>query len=99
MDLGTPIVRASIVLAFTLGGCALPRVPLLKINRPTICLLGGLATIALGVLTVEAAERAIDLGVIGLLLGMMIAAGALTESGLYEHLAASLGEVARTRPR
>jgi Na+/H+ antiporter NhaD/arsenite permease-like protein len=99
MDLGAPLVRASVVLAITLGGCALPRVPGLKIGRPTICLLGGLATIALGVLTLEEAERAVNQGVIGLLLGMMVAAGALTESGLYEHLAASLAGVAKARPR
>jgi Na+/H+ antiporter NhaD/arsenite permease-like protein len=98
VDTPSPLVRSSIVLALTFGGCAARRIPLLPIDRPTICLLGGLATVLAGVLSVDQAFAAVKLDVIALLLGMMILAGGLAEAGVYSRIAHALVHATRARP-
>ncbi len=99
MELPSPLVRSSIILALTFGGCALRKVPFLPLDRPTICLLGGLATVLTGVLSVDEAFASMKLDVIALLLGMMLLAGGLFEAGFYERVARPLASTARDRPR
>src|SRR6266516_1958364 len=95
-----PRARAGVVLGFTFGGCALPRIPRLRLDRPAIGLIGGLATVFLGVLAPPAAYDAIGqhLDVLALLLGMMIVAGGLAEAGVYARIARALEPAARRRP-
>jgi Na+/H+ antiporter NhaD/arsenite permease-like protein len=96
---GSPLLRSTVILALTFGGCSLRKIPFLPIDRPTICLLGGIATVVLGVLPVEQAFAAVKLDVLALLAGMMIVAGGLAEAGVYGRLATRLEGTARLRPR
>src|SRR5271169_6107310 len=99
MDMSSPLVRSTVILALTFGGCALRRVPYLELDRPTICLLGGVATVGAGVLSLDQAMAAVNLDVIALLLGMMILAGGFAEAGIYARIAGALAGMARTRPK
>ncbi|MCD6363146.1 MAG: ArsB/NhaD family transporter, partial [Synergistetes bacterium] len=58
-----------------------------KVRREIAALLGGGIVIALGVFPQKEAFHYIDLNTIGLLLGMMLVAGVLKETGLFEYLA------------
>ncbi|HZV01926.1 MAG TPA: SLC13 family permease [Planctomycetota bacterium] len=96
---GSPLLRSTVILGLTFGGCSLRKIPFLPIDRPTICLLGGIATVVLGVLPVDRALESVKLDVLALLLGMMIVAGGLAEAGVYGRLASRLESTARLRPR
>jgi Na+/H+ antiporter NhaD/arsenite permease-like protein len=58
-----------------------------RADRTLVALLGGLLVVALGIVDQHAAFEAIDLNVIFLLAGMMIIAGTLARTGLFEWLA------------
>ncbi len=67
-------------------------------DRTLIALLGGLAVIALGVIDQHEAFAAIDLNVIFLLAGMMIIAGTLAKTGVFEWLAIRSVRLSGGRP-
>ncbi len=77
-----PIV-ASIIAVLTFIGLALGEVPGLRLNRATIAVVGAGAVVSLGVLTLEQAERTIELSTIALLLSMMIINAVLELSGFF----------------
>ena len=58
-----------------------------RVHRTVSALLGGTAMILLGVLSQEAAFHAIDWNVIFLLVGMMIIASVLQETGIFQWIA------------
>ncbi|MCL6458675.1 MAG: hypothetical protein K6T85_11775, partial [Gorillibacterium sp.] len=58
-----------------------------KIHRTIIAMIGGIATIALGIVTQEEALRHIDFNTIGLLIGMMIIVSVTAETGMFRYLA------------
>jgi Na+/H+ antiporter NhaD/arsenite permease-like protein len=58
-----------------------------RVHRTVSALLGGTAMIVLGVLSQEEAFHAIDWNVIFLLAGMMVIAGVLQETGLFQWIA------------
>ena len=58
-----------------------------RVHRTVSALLGGVAVILLGVLSQEEAFHAIDWNVIFLLLGMMVIASVLQETGLFQWIA------------
>ncbi len=58
-----------------------------RLDRTLLALLGGLAVVALGIIDQHEAFAAIDLNVIFLLVGMMVIAGTLARTGLFEWLA------------
>ncbi len=58
-----------------------------KVKREVAALLGGSLVIVLGILPQDKAFHYIDLNTLGLLLGMMVVAGVLKETGLFEYLA------------
>jgi Na+/H+ antiporter NhaD/arsenite permease-like protein len=62
---------------------ALGKIPVYRIDRAGAALLGGALMVGSGVLTIEEAYRAIDLGTITLLLGMMIVVANLRVSGFF----------------
>ncbi len=99
MDPGSPVFRSTVILAATFGACALRRVPYSPLDRPTIFLLGGIATVLAGVLTLDQAVAAVNLDVIALLLGMMLLAGGFAEAGVYARISRGLEPTARARPR
>ena len=62
-------IATAVIVAVTLVGVAVGRWPWLKMNRATIALVGATVLIALGVIPLEQAYRAIDWNTIALLLG------------------------------
>ncbi len=58
-----------------------------RFDRTVVALLGGLIVIVVGVIDQHEAFAAIDLNVIFLLAGMMVIAGAIAQTGLFEWLA------------
>ena len=66
-------------LAMALGG-----IPGLRLDRAGAALAGAAAMVACGALSLEEAYRAIDLGTITLLLGVMIVVASLRLSGVFE---------------
>ena len=76
-------LAGAIIFVLTYGGIALGRIPGLRLDRAGIALLGAALMIAVGVLTLEEAYRAIDLDTITLLLGMMIIVAHLRLSGCF----------------
>ena len=67
-------------------------------DRTIIALLGGLTVIVLGVIDQHEAFAAIDLNVIFLLAGMMVIAGILARTGLFDWLAVRSLRLADGRP-
>jgi Na+/H+ antiporter NhaD/arsenite permease-like protein len=69
-----------------------------RIPRTISALLGGLAMILLGVVSQEQAFHAIDWNVIFLLIGMMVIAGIMRETGLFQWIAVKAVQFGRGRP-
>jgi Na+/H+ antiporter NhaD/arsenite permease-like protein len=67
-------------------------------DRTVVALLGGLILVAAGILDQHEAFAAIDLNVIFLLAGMMVIAGILARTGIFEWLAERSVAAARGRP-
>jgi Na+/H+ antiporter NhaD/arsenite permease-like protein len=69
-----------------------------RLDRTLVALLGGMTVVALGVISQEEAFAAIDLNVIFLLAGMMVIAGVLARTGLFEWLAIRAVKLSRGEP-
>lgn len=69
-----------------------------RMHRTVAALLGGLAMILLGILPQDEAFRAIDWNVIFLLAGMMLIAGVLRETGLFQWVALRAVRLGRGDP-
>jgi Na+/H+ antiporter NhaD/arsenite permease-like protein len=80
------VVVAGAIFGATYLTLGLQRTPRLHIDRPSGALLGAVAMVAFGVLTLEQAYAAIDLDTILFLLGMMILIAYLDISGFFEVL-------------
>jgi len=76
---------------------SLRRVSKIKIERPAIALLGGIAMIVAGGLTASEALNAIDLHTIALLLGMMLIVGALEISGFFNYVTVRMVRFAKSQ--
>ncbi len=75
---------AIVVFALTYLAMALGGLPGLRLDRAGAALAGAAAMVASGALSLEEAYRAIDLGTLTLLLGMMIVVAHLRLSGVFE---------------
>lgn len=64
-------------------GMMLGTLPWMKVDRPAIALLGAIAMLATGGITMDQAKSAIDAETIGLLFGLMIVAANFNLSGMY----------------
>jgi len=73
------------------------RVSKIKIERPAIALLGGIAMIAAGGLSASDAISAIDLHTIFLLLGMMLIVSALEISGFFNYATVQMARLATSQ--
>jgi Na+/H+ antiporter NhaD/arsenite permease-like protein len=78
VTLGVVIFAATYVLI------AVQRVPLLQLNRPAASLLGAVAMVACGVLSLREAYAAIDFDVLVFLLGLMLIVGYLEVGRAFE---------------
>lgn len=92
-----PILTLAIFL-LTYAGIAVGSVPGLAIDRTGLALLGAVAMVAAGALSLPEAVRAIDAPTILLLFGFMIVSSQLQLSGFYARVAERLGGLAG-RPR
>jgi Na+/H+ antiporter NhaD/arsenite permease-like protein len=84
------------LLALTYLGLALGYIPGLKMNRPTIALVGSAWLIALGVLTLQEAWLAIDAKTIVFLLSMMIINANLSYAGFFSTALSVLLSITRS---
>src|SRR5688572_6387051 len=89
----------AIIVIITLVGVALGRWPWLKMNRATIALIGATALIAIGVIPLEQAFRAVDWNTIVLLFAMMVLNVNLRLAGFFHVVTTRLIRLARTPRR
>jgi Na+/H+ antiporter NhaD/arsenite permease-like protein len=89
----------AVIVVITLVGVAIGRWPWLKMNRATIALVGATALIALGVIPLEQAFRAVDWNTIVLLFAMMVLNVNLRLAGFFHVVTTKLIRVARTPRR
>ena len=69
-----------------------------RIPRTVSALLGGVTMILLGVVTQEQAFHSVDWNVIFLLIGMMMIAGIMSETGLFQWIAVKAVQLGRGQP-
>jgi len=69
-----------------------------KINRTVIALTGAMAVILLGIVSQEEAFLAIDFNVIFLLVGMMVIAAIMSETGVFQWVAVQSVRAGRGKP-
>lgn len=86
---------AWIVFAVTYVGVAIGRFPRLALDRTGIALLGGIAMIAFGVVSLEEAGQAVDIPTIVLLYALMIISAQLRLGGFYTWVALRVSEQLR----
>jgi Na+/H+ antiporter NhaD/arsenite permease-like protein len=88
-----------IIFAATYLLIAVQRLPFVHLNRPAASLLGAVAMVVFGVLTLPQAYAAIDFDVLVFLLGLMLVVGYLEVGGFFEWAAEWLLRRARTPER
>jgi len=88
-----------IIFAATYLLIAVQRLPFVHLNRPAASLLGAVAMVVCGVLTLPQAYAAIDFDVLVFLLGLMLVVGYLEVGGFFEWAAEWLLRRARTPQR
>jgi len=76
-------LAAAAIFATSYLGLAIGKVPGLSIDRAGIALVGACLMVASGVISLEQAYQAVDLGTITLLLGMMVVVANLRISGFF----------------
>jgi Na+/H+ antiporter NhaD/arsenite permease-like protein len=84
-----PVVAGIFALVYL--GMLVGEVPGLKIDRTGIALLGAIALIATGRISLDAAWDAIDIGTIALLFGLMVVSAQFRLGGFYTMLTRRLG--------
>lgn len=89
----------AVIVAVTLIGVAIGRWPWLKMNRATIALVGATLLIAIGVIPLDAAFRAVDWNTIVLLFAMMVLNVNLRIAGFFHVVTTRLIRLARTPRR
>ncbi|RIL06383.1 MAG: anion transporter [Proteobacteria bacterium] len=73
------------------AGMILGRLPWLALDRTGIALLGAIALLATGAISLPAAGAAVDVPTLALLFGLMVVSAQLQLSGFYARVAAALG--------
>ena len=85
-----------VVVVATLIGVAVGRYPWLRMNRATIALVGATLLVGMGVMPLDRAFAAVDLGTLALLLGMMVLNSNLRLAGFFGLVAQRVSAWART---
>lgn len=93
------VVATAVIAGLTLIGVAVGRWPGLRMNRASLALVGATLLLALGLMPLEDAYRAVDWHTIVLLLGMMILNVNLRLAGFFQLVTALLVRHARTPRR
>ena len=76
-----------VIFAFVYLGLAVGKVPLLRLDRAGIALVGATAMLVLGLLGFDAAVGAVDFATMALLFGMMVVVAYLRLAGFFRRLA------------
>ncbi len=92
-------LATALIVGVTLTGVAVGRWPWLRMNRATIALVGATALIALGVIPLEQAFRAVDWNTIVLLFAMMVLNVNLRTAGFFHLVTSRMVRLARTPRR
>jgi Na+/H+ antiporter NhaD/arsenite permease-like protein len=95
--MGHPPLLPLILFVLTYAGLALGRVPGLALDRTGFALLGAVAFLATGSITVEQAKGAMDAPTLAVLFGMMLLSAQYRQSGLYSAIGGRLARVADPR--
>jgi Na+/H+ antiporter NhaD/arsenite permease-like protein len=95
--MGAPPLLPLVLFALTYAGLALGRVPGLALDRTGFALLGAVAFLATGSLTVQQAKDAVDAPTLAVLFGMMLLSAQYRQSGLYSAIGGRLARVADAR--
>jgi Na+/H+ antiporter NhaD/arsenite permease-like protein len=94
---GHPPLLPLILFALTYAGLALGRIPGLAIDRTGFALLGAVAFLATGSLTVQQAKEAVDAPTLAVLFGMMLLSAQYRRSGLYGAIGGRLARMTDAR--
>lgn len=86
-----------ILFVLTYLGVALGRIPPLKLDRTGFAILGAVAFLATGAISVEAAKEAVDAPTLVVLFGMMLLSAQYRLSGLYSVIGRRLARVKEPR--
>jgi len=86
-----------ILFGLTYLGLALGRIPPLKLDRTGFAILGAVAFLATGAISVEEAKAAVDAPTLAVLFGMMLLSAQYRLSGLYTVIGERLARVADSR--
>jgi Na+/H+ antiporter NhaD/arsenite permease-like protein len=86
-----------LLFALTYLGLALGRIPPLKLDRTGFAILGAVAFLATGAISVEEAKAAVDAPTLVVLFGMMLLSAQYRLSGLYTVIGERLSRVADPR--
>lgn len=89
------MTAAAIIFVATYVAIGIGRFPGLSIDRPSACLIGGLAMVIARVLPLDKAYASINLSTLALLLGLMLLAASLARAGFFGYVAEAI--VARTK--
>jgi Na+/H+ antiporter NhaD/arsenite permease-like protein len=92
-------IATAFIVTVTLVGVAVGRWPWLRMNRATIALVGATGLIAIGVIPLEQAYRAIDWNTIVLLFAMMVLNVNLRIAGFFHLVTSHVVQRARTPRR
>lgn len=92
-------IVTAVIVFITLVGVAIGRWPWLKMNRATIALVGATMLIAIGVIPLEEAFRAVDWNTIVLLFAMMVLNVNLRIAGFFHRVTSQVVKHARSPRR
>jgi Na+/H+ antiporter NhaD/arsenite permease-like protein len=95
--MASPPLLPLILFALTYIGLALGRIPGLALDRTGFAVLGAVAFLATGSITVEQAKEAVDAPTLAVLFGMMLLSAQYRQSGLYSAIGGRLSRVADPR--
>ncbi|PYQ65531.1 MAG: anion transporter [Acidobacteria bacterium] len=95
--MGHPPLLPLILFAITYAGLALGRIPGLALDRTGLAVLGAVAFLATGAISVEQAKEAVDAPTLTVLFGMMLLSAQYRQSGLYSTIGGRLARVADPR--
>ncbi|HEY4593493.1 MAG TPA: SLC13 family permease, partial [Thermoanaerobaculia bacterium] len=95
--MGHPPLLPLILFALTYAGLALGRIPGLALDRTGLAVLGAVAFLATGAISVEQAKAAVDAPTLAVLFGMMLLSAQYRQSGLYSQIGGRLARVADPR--
>ena len=92
-------MATAVIVGVTLIGVAVGRWPWLRMNRAAIALVGATVLMAIGVIPLEEAFRAVDWNTITLLFAMMVLNVNLRMAGFFHRVTSSVVKLARTPRR